>query len=367
MSDVFVSYASTDREAAQALAGELQRHGLSVWWDRAIPPGRQFDEVIEEALDGARCVLLLWSPAAAASHWVKTEGAEALRRGVLVPALLTADVRIPLEFRRVQAADLSAWQAGQPSPAFDQLLAAIRETVQRGPGPQVPRTRPRRPAPPVPAPAPAPAPAPTATPSPPAAPGARKTWVWVAAGVVGIGVLYNLVNGNVGGSVTPVSPGPGPSSTQPLAPVAAPAAQPTSPPAPAAAAQSDTGNAARLTGLGVQAANGFDLPLRWRDYVLAYEGRLRWDGRSTLGNLALRATDSGTGLVVAEGSFTALLLADTPTRMVFVVQVPVPMGDSRTVGPHTHPVNLVFEQQPGGGWLFRRNCMAPGRPDLCYE
>ena len=77
MSDIFVSYASADRDRARAVAQALTDQGWAVWWDRTIPPGRQFDEVIEEALDSARCVVVLWSKASVASQWVKTEAAEA--------------------------------------------------------------------------------------------------------------------------------------------------------------------------------------------------------------------------------------------------------------------------------------------------
>ena len=96
MSDIFVSYASADRDRARAVAQALTEQGWSVWWDRTIPPGKQFDEVIEEALDSARCVVVLWSKASVASQWVKTEAAEAMRRKILVPVLIE-DVKIPLE------------------------------------------------------------------------------------------------------------------------------------------------------------------------------------------------------------------------------------------------------------------------------
>ncbi|MBL8314031.1 MAG: toll/interleukin-1 receptor domain-containing protein [Rubrivivax sp.] len=108
MSDVFDGYASADRDRAQAVAAELQARGLSVWWDRAIPPGRQFDEVIEEALDAARCVALLWTEASAAS----TLGQDQRRRG---PAPWCAGAGAAA-VRRAHPAGVPPRAGGQPQP-----------------------------------------------------------------------------------------------------------------------------------------------------------------------------------------------------------------------------------------------------------
>ena len=54
MSDVFISYAREDRKKAKALAELFQQQDWSVWWDRNIPPGHPFHEVIEAALGTAR-------------------------------------------------------------------------------------------------------------------------------------------------------------------------------------------------------------------------------------------------------------------------------------------------------------------------
>jgi len=108
MSEVFVSYATVDKDRVRPLVKVLVDQGWSVWWDPTIPPGQMFDEVIEKALESARCVVVIWSKESVNSRWVKTEAHEGLLKGILVPVLFD-DVRIPLEFRRIQAAQLSNW------------------------------------------------------------------------------------------------------------------------------------------------------------------------------------------------------------------------------------------------------------------
>lgn len=83
MSQIFISYAKEDRSTAKMLAETLEQKGYSVWWDRKIPPGRTFDEVIEENLDAAECVVVMWSKKAAKSHWVKEEVNDARQQKIL--------------------------------------------------------------------------------------------------------------------------------------------------------------------------------------------------------------------------------------------------------------------------------------------
>jgi TIR domain len=126
---IFISYASVDRERAKLVAKALERRGWSVWWDRTIPPGKEYDQVIEEALDSAKCVVVLWSRASVASTWVKTESAEAMRRKILVPALIE-EVKIPLEFRRLQAADLSHWRGESDSDELVEFFQSIDANIR---------------------------------------------------------------------------------------------------------------------------------------------------------------------------------------------------------------------------------------------
>jgi TIR domain len=128
MSDIFISYASEDRAKAKALADALGRQNWTVWWDRKIPPGKKFDAVIEEALDSARCVVVLWSTKSVSSDWTANEAAEGSRRGILVPALIE-QTKIPLGFRRIQAADLTDWRGTSPHVGFEALVTSIAAVV----------------------------------------------------------------------------------------------------------------------------------------------------------------------------------------------------------------------------------------------
>ena len=108
MTDVFISYASEDRERAAQVANALEARGWSVWWDRKIITGQAYDQTIEHALANAGAVVVLWSRHSVVSEWVKNEAAAGADRGVLLPAAIEP-VAPPLEFRRRQIADLSDW------------------------------------------------------------------------------------------------------------------------------------------------------------------------------------------------------------------------------------------------------------------
>ena len=81
--DIFMSYAHEDTECAKALAKRLEQENWSVFWDRKVPIGMTWDEIVETALDEAKCVIVLWSQASAKSTWVRTEAMEGAERGIL--------------------------------------------------------------------------------------------------------------------------------------------------------------------------------------------------------------------------------------------------------------------------------------------
>ena len=105
MADVFISYATEDRNRIEPLVQALEAAGFSVWWDRQIDAGKSFDRTIEEELSSASCVLVVWSQASVESDWVREEADDGLRRDVLLPVQID-ECQIPLGFRRIQAAQL---------------------------------------------------------------------------------------------------------------------------------------------------------------------------------------------------------------------------------------------------------------------
>jgi TIR domain/PDZ domain len=130
MADIFISYASEDRNRAEEVARALSAWGWSVWWDRKIPLGKSYDEVIEKALGASNCAIVLWSAVSVASEWVRNEASEAKRRGILVPVFLET-IDAPLAFRLLNGADLHDWQPGTPHDEFDQLVERVEELLQK--------------------------------------------------------------------------------------------------------------------------------------------------------------------------------------------------------------------------------------------
>ena len=128
MGDIFISYASEDRPAALRVAEALKRHGWAVWWDPDIAPGDVWDELIEQKLAAASCVVVLWSGTSVHKQWVKAEASEAQARGILVPVLIE-DVKPPLAFCQIQAAHLADWRGEREHCGFQQLLCTVCRLV----------------------------------------------------------------------------------------------------------------------------------------------------------------------------------------------------------------------------------------------
>lgn len=88
LADIFLSYAREDTAFAETLVHAFERRGWSVFWDKTIPAGKQWNDFLKSQLQRARCVVVLWSDQSATSEWVLHESSVALHRGTLVPVLL---------------------------------------------------------------------------------------------------------------------------------------------------------------------------------------------------------------------------------------------------------------------------------------
>lgn len=125
MADIFISYAREDAVLAANLATALQSLGWSVWFDDNIRAGAPFDAVIDQALDAAKCVIVIWSHASVDSTWVRAEASAADEQAKLVPVSFEHGLRLPVRFRQLNVAKLTSTDVAEPTPDARQLLADI--------------------------------------------------------------------------------------------------------------------------------------------------------------------------------------------------------------------------------------------------
>jgi hypothetical protein len=124
VSDIFVSYASEDRERVMPLIHALEKTGWAVFWDRTIPISKTWQEVIGAEIETCRSMIVVWSQVSIHKEWVYEEAGEGKRRRILFPVLID-NVIPPLGFRSIQAADLTGWNGVIRNPAFDRLISDL--------------------------------------------------------------------------------------------------------------------------------------------------------------------------------------------------------------------------------------------------
>ncbi len=125
MADIFISYASEDRNRVRPLAEALQSRGFNIWWDRSLAAGQDYTAIIERELNGAKAVIVVWTAGSAASTFVRDEAGRARDEGRLVPVMLD-QVQIPLGFGAFQAEDFTRWNGGAGAPQMQLLEEVLR-------------------------------------------------------------------------------------------------------------------------------------------------------------------------------------------------------------------------------------------------
>jgi hypothetical protein len=132
MSDIFISYSSKDRPWVERFAKTLESHGWSVWWDRNIPTGGSFNQVIRQELGTAKCAIVVWSEQSIESEWVQAEASEAKKQDKYLPIKIN-ESEIPLGFSQRTFQSLVDWDAGVEHAGFVQLLKDIERLVKSPP------------------------------------------------------------------------------------------------------------------------------------------------------------------------------------------------------------------------------------------
>jgi tetratricopeptide (TPR) repeat protein len=129
MASVFLSYDRDDAAQARPVASSLDKAGHTVWWDKHIGGGTQYAKEIEQALNSADVVVVLWSASSIESPWVRDEAGSGRDRGRLVPLSLDGTLP-PLGFRQFQSIDLGAWRGRGRVPRLREILSAIERQVK---------------------------------------------------------------------------------------------------------------------------------------------------------------------------------------------------------------------------------------------
>jgi hypothetical protein len=128
--DIFISYKTERRKAAEHLAAVLELYGYSVWFDDELVKGRDFGTQIDRKIREARALVVLWCPLSIESRWVVEEAHLADERGILIPVVIES-CRPPVGFSRQGYIDLSSWEGSPRSHQLDPLIKALEERVGR--------------------------------------------------------------------------------------------------------------------------------------------------------------------------------------------------------------------------------------------
>lgn len=124
MSDVFVSYARSTEPLAKQVCEGLREAGYTVWRDDELPAHRAYGDVIEERLKAAKAVVVIWSPDAAKSQWVRAEADMARQAGTLVQVSVDGALP-PMPFNQIQCASLEGWTGDADAAGWRKVLDSV--------------------------------------------------------------------------------------------------------------------------------------------------------------------------------------------------------------------------------------------------
>jgi TIR domain len=137
MTDVFVSYVNADRSIASSIVEALESQKWRVFWDRSIPAGKKWPDVLRQRLSNAKCVVVLLTRASLKSSWVTYEASVALQRRTLVPLLVDPDINpnrdLPEMYRDIHVVSIPPDRGLPRSTGFQEpWIKATRDLVRQG-------------------------------------------------------------------------------------------------------------------------------------------------------------------------------------------------------------------------------------------
>ena len=132
MTDVFISYARSTDAQAKRIAEALRALGYAVWSDEHLPAHRAYADVIEEQLNAAKAVVVIWSADAVKSEWVRSEANRARESHKLVQIALDPVVP-PMPFDQIQCADMSGWTGANDHAGWRKVIEGIAALAAKRP------------------------------------------------------------------------------------------------------------------------------------------------------------------------------------------------------------------------------------------
>jgi len=128
--EVFISYKSERRKAAEHLAAVLECYGYKVWFDYHLIVGHDFGIQIGQRLEESKAVIVLWCSMSVASKWVLEEATFAEKNKTIVPVMIEP-CQPPPGFARNEYVDLCEWKGSPRSERLDKLLKALEKRTGR--------------------------------------------------------------------------------------------------------------------------------------------------------------------------------------------------------------------------------------------
>ena len=128
MSHVFISHAGSTIALTHRIADRLHALGYEVWWDDELPVHQPFGRVLQERLDTAKAILVIWSSDAVDSDYVRGEAEAGRSARKLVQISIDGTVP-PLPFNQTQYADLNGWDGTTDVTGWRKVIASIAELV----------------------------------------------------------------------------------------------------------------------------------------------------------------------------------------------------------------------------------------------